>query len=551
MSFIPVSQKKLGWGTEKRLMDYMELLNLLLVDDEPIILKGLCETYNWAGMGFKVIGTARDGLTAWSLIEEMKPDVVLTDVRMKKMDGLSLIEKAKEAGWKTNFVVISAYKDFEYAQKACRNGALSYLVKPIEDEELQHTMSEVYKLCTEKKFKEKNYTIWEKILVGDRDNFLNQMIGEYLGDGISDKEIIDLFTSVSRQIELDHYFSAVAAGIDIAQQVVNQKEYDMKSYLLDSELYKRLKEKYPVWICKNADVPVYIIDLGEKPQIEGLKEILKSFRLEMKEDMVSALSNPEKGLTGMKNVYRQVLRLFELASEAGAGLLIAKEKSDFNKRNQYSLDVETQLLAAMRKNLKPQLKKAYKKFIYTLPSDENMAKLYMHRFSVRVEFVLEDTYGMTEEMRKSFRNFNHMLEQISVLKLVDILYQLLLSVIDQRLSMDNTPSEEYFQDYIPMAIAYIHDHIEEETLSIINVSESVFLNPVYFGRIFKKVMKMPFKRYLQNERIEKAKELLQEGQENIAGICVKVGIPNPSYFSQLFKQKTGMLPSEYKRSLEK
>ena len=535
---------------KKEVKKNMELLTLLLVDDEPIILKGLCETYNWSAMGFRVIGTARDGETAWSLIEKMQPDVVLTDVRMKKMDGLTLIEKVKEAGWKTNFVVISAYKDFEYAQKACRNGALSYLVKPIEDEELNHTMSEVYKLCTEKKFKEQNYSIWEKIVVGDRDNFLNQMIGKYLDDGITEKEIIDLFTSVSRQMELEHCFSVIAAGIDIAQQVVNQKEYDMKSYLLDSELYKRLKEKYRVWTYKNSDVSVYIVDLGENPQLEGLKETLKDLRQEMREDMVSALSNPAKGLTGMKDAYRQVLRLFELASEAGAGLLIAREKSDLHKKNQYSLDVETQILAAMRKNMKPQLKQAYEKFIYTLPSDENMVKVYLHRLSVRVEFVLEDTYGMTEEMRMSFRNFNHMLEQVSLLKLIDILYQLLVAVIDQRLCMDNTLSEEYFQDYIPMAIAYIHEHMQEETLSITNVSESVYLNPVYFGRIFKKVMNISFKRYLQNERIEKAKELLQEGQESIAGICVKVGIPNPSYFSQLFKQNTGMLPSEYKRSLE-
>ena len=82
------------------------------------------------------------------------------------------------------------------------------------------------------------------------------------------------------------------------------------------------------------------------------------------------------------------------------------------------------------------------------------------------------------------------------------------------------------------------------------MSESVFLIPVYFGRMFKKVMNVSFKRYVQNIRLEKAKELLLGEQETIAEVCLKVGIPNPSYFSQLFKQSTGLLPSEYKRSLE-
>lgn len=528
----------------------MELLTLLLVDDEPIILKGLSETYHWAGMGFQVIGAVRDGDAALEIIAEKQPDVVLTDVRMKKMDGLTLIEKAKEHGWKTNFVVISAYRDFEYARKACQNGALSYLVKPINDEELERTMSQVYETCTEKKYKEKNYTLWEKMLVEDRENFLSHMLGRYLDDGIAEEEIRDLFVSLSRQMELEHYFVVVAAGIDIAQQVVDQKEFDMKQYLLDTGLYRKLKEKYQVWTRKNSDVSCYIVDLGDSLRTEEIKRILTNQRLEMESGLVSAMSNPGKGIVGMKDAYRQALQLYELAGEAGAGLLVAKEQKEDYVRNQYSLDVETQILAAVRKNADGQLKMAYEKFIYTLPSDEAAAKTYLHRLAVRVEFALEDTYGLTKEMQQSFQNFYHTLEQVSLLKLIDILYQLFMAVIERRLEMESTPSDEYFKDYIPTAVEYIHEHLQDESLSITGVSESVFINPVYFGRIFKKVMNMPFKRYVQNARMEKAKELLQEGKESIADICVKVGIYNPSYFSQLFKQSTGMLPSEYKRSLE-
>ncbi|MDO5423117.1 MAG: response regulator [Eubacteriales bacterium] len=531
----------------------MELLTLLLVDDEPIILKGLLETYDWARMGFRVTGAARDGETALALIQEKQPDVVLTDVRMKKMDGLTLIEKTREAGLKTNFVVISAYRDFEYAQKACRNGALSYLVKPIEEEELEHTMAEIYEMCTEKKFKEKNYSLWEKILVEDRENFLNQMLGRYLDDGISEEEITDFFTSLSGKAELGHYFAVAAAGIDIAQQVVNQKEYDLKQYLLDTTLSKKLSEQYTVWTKRTPDgTACYIVDLGETPGEEKLKGILTGLRLEMKTDLVSALSSPEQGLSGMKKAYRQAMGLFEMASEAGAGLLTPAGHMEFGGKNQYSLDVETQILAAIRKNAKPQLKQAYEKFIYTLPGDETEARVYLRRLAVRAEFGLQESpSGMAEEMRKGFLNFYHMLEQVLLVKLIDILYQLLLSVIDQRLAMDTIPADEYFKDYIPAAIAYIREHLQEETLSITSVSESVFLNPAYFGRMFKKVMNMSFKRYVQNERLEKAKEMLLEDRESIAGICIKVGIPNPSYFSQLFKQNTGVLPSEYKRSLER
>lgn len=528
----------------------MELLTMILVDDEPIILKGLLETYNWNAMGFRVVGAAKNGEAALKLIEEHQPDVVLTDVRMKRMDGLTLIEKAKEAGWKTSFVVISAYRDFEYAQKACRNGALAYLVKPIEEEELERTMSRVYEMCTEKKYKEKNYSIWERILLEDKDNFLNQMLSRYLDDSILEEEVEDLFRSLHRQEELNHYFAVAAVGVDLAFRVVNQKEYELKQYLLETEIYKKLKEKYRVWTKRSPEgASCYIVDLGGTPGAEGLKGILMGLRLEMKSDLVSALSSPEQGLSGMKRAWLQAQHLFAVASEAGASLLTAREPVGDGAKTQYSLDVEAQVLAAIRKNDKMQLKMAYEKFVYTLPSSEETAKVYLHRLAVRAEFSFEDGGALTAQMQQSFQSFYRVLERVTLLKLVDVLYQLFLSVIEQRLQADILPSEEYFRDYISMAVSYVHEHLQDETLSVTTVSEQVFLNPVYFGRMFKKVMNVPFKRYVQNVRLEKAKELLLEETENIAGVCLKVGIPNQSYFSQLFKQSTGVLPSEYKRSL--
>lgn len=78
----------------------------------------------------------------------------------------------------------------------------------------------------------------------------------------------------------------------------------------------------------------------------------------------------------------------------------------------------------------------------------------------------------------------------------------------------------------------------------------VYLNPVYFGRAFKNTFHMTFKKYLMKRRMEKAKQLLEEGKTSIGAICELVGINNPSYFSHLFKEYTGKLPSEYKKEYE-
>ena len=142
----------------------MNLLKLVIVDDEAILLKGLAETFDWASMGFQVVGTALSGEQAMDVIEETKPDVVLTDIRMKQMTGLQLMEEVKAKGNDCLFIVLSAYRDFSYAKQACDLGAIAYLLKPIEEEQLQEVMSNTHKLCMEQQAMIKKVENLEKLL---------------------------------------------------------------------------------------------------------------------------------------------------------------------------------------------------------------------------------------------------------------------------------------------------------------------------------------------------------------------------------------------------
>ena len=125
----------------------MELLKLVIVDDEPILLEGLHNTYDWNSMGFEVVGTAQSGEEAIEVIKRVSPHVVLTDIRMKKVTGLMVMEEIQKSGMGCLFIVLSAYRDFEYAQAACDLGAFAYILKPVEDEKLQETMQGAYRTC--------------------------------------------------------------------------------------------------------------------------------------------------------------------------------------------------------------------------------------------------------------------------------------------------------------------------------------------------------------------------------------------------------------------
>ena len=143
----------------------MELLKLVIVDDEPILLQGLLDTYDWESMGFEVVGSAKSGVQALDVIRREQPHVVLTDIRMKQMTGLMVMKEIQKEQISCLFVVLSAYRDFEYAKHACDLGAYAYLLKPIDDEQLRSTMTGAYNTCIKQLRSEEKYESWEEWII--------------------------------------------------------------------------------------------------------------------------------------------------------------------------------------------------------------------------------------------------------------------------------------------------------------------------------------------------------------------------------------------------
>ena len=204
----------------------------------------------------------------------------------------------------------------------------------------------------------------------------------------------------------------------------------------------------------------------------------------------------------------------------------------------------------VRKNDAVQLKQAFVHFIYQLPHREELQCQYMHKIMVKTEFMLKDSYGMDESLNQQFENYYSNMRNLKAAKAVDVCYKILGTAIEKRLKNVEKKENKGSKGYIAAAVAYIDEHLDNEDLSIVSVATHVYLNPVYFGRVFKNTFHMTFKQYLLQRRMELAKRLLEDGRTSIGNICEQVGISNPSYFSHLFKEYTGQLPRDYKREYE-
>ena len=123
----------------------MRMYQVFLLDDEPWILIELKNLIDWTEYGFVVGGEAQDGIRGLERIERLKPDLIVSDIRMPGMDGLELLERLREKGIGAEVIFVSGYSDFEYARRALRFGCTDYLLKPIEEKELTECLIKLKK----------------------------------------------------------------------------------------------------------------------------------------------------------------------------------------------------------------------------------------------------------------------------------------------------------------------------------------------------------------------------------------------------------------------
>lgn len=527
----------------------MNLLKLVIVDDEPILLKGLLKTYEWEKMGFRVVGTAQSGEQAVTVIHKEQPDVVLTDIRMKQMTGLEVMDEIRRSGQECLFVVLSAYRDFEYAQQACDLGAFAYLLKPIEDEKLQETMQNAYRVCMERISNAEKFQNWENLVKKDSTSFLQVIVQKYLQNQISFEKMEEVFATIDQVVEKEDRFIALCAEIDLAYKITNELEYEASRFALKQFLEEKIGGQFFYWDFENEKgTQIFLVKTKENLTVQFLKQLLTDARKEQYSPIIASISKPYKGLSGIRKAYDEAMELFQKALTSGNGAFTICEA---NGERRGGIDEEAlQIANALRKNDEEELKESFVQFIYALPENEQQQRQRLHTVMLDAEVAVEKSYGMTDELKKQFQSYYSNMQNLSPSKEVDVCYRILESAIKERKRYAQSHELTGGKEYMNTAIAYIDENLSKEDLSIVEVAMHVYLNPVYFGRVFKETFQMSFKKYLLRCRMEKAKKLLQNGSESIGSICEQIGISNPSYFSHLFKEYTGKLPSEYKKEFE-
>ena len=246
------------------------MLKVFLVEDERVIREGLRDNIPWEQYGYRFIGEASDGEMALPMIRKLKPDVLITDIKMPFMDGLSLSEMVKEEFPRTKIIIISGYDDFEYARRAIVAGVDQYLLKPITRAALRNVLLEI-KEKIEQDMEQKDYQTRFQDEMQEFEQFSLRRFFEKILDGkLSVKEIYEEAAKLSLQIDAPCYNLLLFSFYEKENQTSGT---DQNFFLRRQDEIFHYFLRHPQYILFRLNVNSYgVLIKSEEAQMEKLAE---------------------------------------------------------------------------------------------------------------------------------------------------------------------------------------------------------------------------------------------------------------------------------------
>lgn len=525
------------------------MIKAIIVEDEDITRNGLINHIPWDDLGIEVLKAAENAENALVLCEDFKPDIIISDIKMRGMNGVEMCAELKKRYPDAQIIYISAYTDKEYLKAAIEQGVVHYVEKPISPIELidavKRAAGRVLEIVEQRKLKN-NYVmnldgmkskVLRSLLISDysNDNLENDLLASGLFS--SDKQgmrILILHSSAKiinfkrLKNELIHNLEHICGRYDITYfidllditnivVVLKGLEEDLSK---DSSIAKEIQSYLSNVRFEGIDFFLAIGDLRRLPM-----ELSKSYQMAL----IALKSLSFKGF-GSYAYYDESINdcYFKLEEDYTSRLLRSLTNSDYEEVSNI-LDGLSTMLIESKTVLNPSVRNAYYNIDLCILHAEKSYMLNHHNG-------LEDTPELRSKQIESAETLvelneyikNHAMKVISNLK-QEILYS---STIHQILEI-------------------IHKEYGDTNLSINTLAERVYLTPTYLAGLFKKETGKTIGQYLTGFRLEKAKQLLIEKQYKLYNIANLVGYCDANYFAKIFKRQFEITPSEYREKYKR
>lgn len=546
------------------------MLKIFLAEDEVVVRETIKRMIPWEELGFELVGEAADGEMALPLLIRQQPDLLITDIKMPFMDGLTLARLAKKEIPGLKVVILSGYDDFNYAKQAIGIGVEDYLLKPITKNALIERLSEIRSRYEHEKTQKEYYEKFQREMQAYEKNSSRDFFEALVGGSMDMMEV---------------YKRAEKLGLDIVAEAYNVLIFTMNC----DENFSGQRDEYSSWEAESLELlenffaghssamlfrsnifSYGVLLKGQRETIEEntracVDEIRKILsRQDGRREWFLAVGQSVERLSQIQKSYHTASRAFSQRYLYDENILYYDEMETMEhpggqaetEDNAYLQKVDVNALnpAILQKFLSNGLQEETENFVkdyfYAIGQEPMESLVFRNYVILNVRFsVISFIKGLgcdTNEMESA--DTEEVLAESG--KNMESAIAYAKKMISQAIEIRDQNSGNKNRSILKTAVDFIDSHYMDEEISLNTVANVANVSSNHFSALFSQNMGQTFIEYLTSLRMNKAKELLRCTGMRSSEIAGEIGYKDAHYFSYLFKKTQGMTPSDYRKARE-
>lgn len=493
---------------------------VMIVEDEELILQGIRNILDWEALGLDVVHMAHDGCEALQMWEKEPVHIVVTDISMPEMDGLTLLRKIREKEEQVCFIILTGYDEFNYAREAIRLGVENYILKPINEEELERQLRETVQKLEELDKRKLQY-------IDEKTQWLHFLNGK------SEKEEYDKF---EKMLELGK------GGESYHAAVMKWNTDELKEQKLTEVLVELKNESGLKIVHLPPDNLLMVLADGEMDE-NGVLEYFSELqnRMESSYDIMTfiGVGSSFHNIEQLPEAYRAARKLQKYLIIEGYGSCISQKQIRSRKTEAILMDEAQFRKYILKKEKEPAVAYIEDLFIDNIRKDASAGSLY--QTAVKMAVLLQD---IKKEYKLESDRFYDLLELMETIFGADDILGIKAAFISEITEIIECMHEEDSQ-YTPVVrqiMAEVQQNYQED-MNLKTLAYKYHMNASYLGQIFQKEVGCSFAQYLSDKKNGIAKDLILNTNMKINDIARQVGYLDTSYFYRKFKQCYGVSPA--------
>ncbi|WFR59355.1 response regulator [Anaerocolumna sp. AGMB13025] len=475
---------------------------LLIVEDEKIIRQGIKAMVMRSLVPIEEVILCKNGEEAYEIVKNNQIDVMITDIRMPKKDGITLVKEIQSLPYVPKVIVISGYDDFSYAVELLRYGAKEYLLKPIERDKISMILQKL-----EQEINAEEIQLNENLKIG-----CQQFKYMLLNNSISEEEVLSIESKFK-----DYFFDC--------------------DYVICCTNYKTLEDLNRENVIFLDDIngqSVFILKASDKEEV--LSNLLK--------DHFVGVSRVHKNLRELKEGYAQALYARKYAFATGS-FIIEYNRADSLKET-VSEEMIEQFVQMVGTDKLEEANKFLIRILYKTKQGQIEPDRFMSIMNAVVERICANYKNVLDFNAENLKDLKNVFEYDNAGSYFEAISAWIEAINDKLLNeFDDYKNKQKMQK----AMKYIQENFDKD-LNMAVVSNYISMNYSLFSYVFKQYTGMNFVNFLKTIRINEAKRLLEETDKKIIEISSQVGYENEKHFMKLFKTVCGVSPSEYRKNAQ-